>query len=85
MQRISATEAARNFSELLNRVFHRGESFLIVRNGQEVGRLTPVGRCVTLSGLIQLVERYPVDEEFANDLEDIQRMQSSLPEDLWPT
>jgi prevent-host-death family protein len=40
-RRISATEAARNFSDLLNRVFYRGESAVLIRNGVPVARLVP--------------------------------------------
>jgi prevent-host-death family protein len=38
---ISATEAARRFSELLDAVEHRGESFVIVRKGRPVARMGP--------------------------------------------
>jgi antitoxin (DNA-binding transcriptional repressor) of toxin-antitoxin stability system len=39
--RISATAAARGFSELLNRVHYRGVSFIIERGGKPVGELRP--------------------------------------------
>jgi prevent-host-death family protein len=42
MQRLSATDAARRFSELLNAVELRGETFLVVRNGRPVARVGPV-------------------------------------------
>lgn len=38
---ISATEAARRFSEILDAVEHRGESFVIVRKGRPVARMEP--------------------------------------------
>lgn len=38
---ISATEAARRFSEILDAVEHRGESFVIVRKGRPVARMGP--------------------------------------------
>jgi prevent-host-death family protein len=41
-RQISATEAARNFSDLLNRVFYRGENAVLIRNGVPVARLVPV-------------------------------------------
>jgi len=43
MHDISATEAARHFSDLLDAVEHRGEGFAIVRRGKTVARLSPVG------------------------------------------
>jgi antitoxin (DNA-binding transcriptional repressor) of toxin-antitoxin stability system len=39
--RISATRAARTFSDLLSRVRYRGETFVIERGGEPVGRLVP--------------------------------------------
>jgi prevent-host-death family protein len=39
---VSATDAARNFSDLLDAVEHRGEQYTIVRRGRPVARLQPV-------------------------------------------
>jgi prevent-host-death family protein len=39
---ISATDAARNFSDLLDAVEHRGEHYTVVRRGRPVARLQPV-------------------------------------------
>ena len=41
MKDISATEAARNFSELLDAVEHRHESFVVVRKGRSIARIVP--------------------------------------------
>ncbi len=41
---ISATDAARNFADLLDAVEHRGEHFTIVRRGKVVAHLEPVSR-----------------------------------------
>ena len=38
---MTATEAARGFSELLNRVRYRGETFIIERGGVPIGELAP--------------------------------------------
>lgn len=43
MRRLSATDAARRFSELLDAVERRGESFLVVRRGRAVARIEPAG------------------------------------------
>lgn len=40
---VSATDAARRFSDLLDAVEHRGEAFTIVRHGKAVARLEMVG------------------------------------------
>ncbi|MBM4277447.1 MAG: type II toxin-antitoxin system Phd/YefM family antitoxin [Deltaproteobacteria bacterium] len=40
---ISATEAIRRFSEILNDIKYRGESYTIVRRGKKVAFICPVG------------------------------------------
>ena len=42
MKDLSATDAARRFSDVLDAVEHRGESFAIVRRGHPVAYLQPV-------------------------------------------
>ena len=41
MRRISATEAARRFSELLNAVERHSETFVVVRRGRAVASIGP--------------------------------------------
>jgi prevent-host-death family protein len=41
MRDISATEASRHFSEVLDAVEHRHESFVVVRKGRSVARIIP--------------------------------------------
>ena len=41
MQEISATDAARGFADLLDAVQHRGETFVVRRNGRVVARIEP--------------------------------------------
>jgi prevent-host-death family protein len=85
-ERISATAAARSFSDLLNRVRYKGDSFVIVRNGEEVGCLEPVTgkRPKTFNELVEMLRAMgPPDEDFARDLEEIHRSQPALPDDPW--
>jgi antitoxin (DNA-binding transcriptional repressor) of toxin-antitoxin stability system len=85
---ITATEAARNFSDLLNRVRYRGETFDILRGGEVVARISaPVERRrVTASDLVSALAAVTgADPEFASDLERIQADQPSLPPDPWAT
>lgn len=42
MKTVNATEAARNFSEMLDGVEHRGQTFVVTRGGKPVARITPV-------------------------------------------
>jgi prevent-host-death family protein len=38
---VTVTDAARNFSDLVNRVYYRGERMILTRNGNPVAFLTP--------------------------------------------
>lgn len=41
MSEITATDAARHFSDLLDAIEHRGESFTIMRRGKAIALLEP--------------------------------------------
>ncbi len=43
MRDVSATDASRHFSNLLDAVEHEGESFVISRRGRVIARLEPAG------------------------------------------
>jgi prevent-host-death family protein len=70
---VSATDAARNFSDMLDAVEHRGERFTIVRRGKVVAQLEPVisgkGRDVKA-----LLDRHPADREYARDLASVRHL-----------
>jgi len=86
---ITVTEAARNFSDLINRVVYRGESALLTRNGKPVARIVPeVSRRITgleAAEIWATRERLNTDEAeaFARDLEDIHRLGNEQPRDPW--
>jgi len=63
MTEISATEAARNFAELLDAVEHKGERILIARRGRVVAQIEPVamGRGAEVK---TLMKRHPVDAQW---------------------
>lgn len=82
MTRVSSTEAARQFSELLNRVRYKHESFIITRNGEDLGCLAPLPGRITFKELFARVGSAQTDSQFAEDLESIQRDQQ-LPEERW--
>jgi len=73
MTEVSATDAARNFSDMLDAVEHRGERFAIVRRGKIVAQLDPVstgkGRDVKT-----MLGRHQVDPGFARDLASIREL-----------
>lgn len=84
-RRVSATDAARNFSELLNRVKYRGESFIIERSGEPIGELRPAAPTkFTGADLATLLRSLPpVDEEYLDVVEALTRSTSTLPDSPW--
>jgi len=84
--RISATHAARTFSDLLNRVRYRGEEFIVERGGEPVCQIVPARPAVrTVADLVQLLRTVPrPDDEYFDILEDITKNQPPLPPSPWP-
>jgi len=87
MEEVSATEAARRFSDLLNRVRYRGESFEVVRGGEVIARLVPASQPrATVTDLFALLGRLRTpDAAMADDLERVQQSQPQMPHDPWAT
>jgi prevent-host-death family protein len=85
MARLTATEAARNFSEVLNRVA-AGEEIEIVRNGATVALLGPPKRRLLSPEAFRelMAAAPPVDDTFVDDLRGI-RDEAELPESPWPS
>lgn len=83
--RISATRSARNFSELLNRVYYRGEEFVIERGGKPVARLAPAeGTGLKGAELARLWRAIPKpDRAFWDDVEEAARRQPRTPKSPW--
>lgn len=44
---ITVTDAARGFSDLINRIRYRGESATLLKGGKPVVRIVPVGKVCT--------------------------------------
>lgn len=82
---ISATEAARSFADLLDRVRFRGESFVIVRRGHPICRIAPVEEAQpTVADLARLLRSLPKrDAAFARDVREAARKQPRLPRTAW--
>jgi antitoxin (DNA-binding transcriptional repressor) of toxin-antitoxin stability system len=82
---ISATEAARRFSDILNRVVYRREEFVIERGGQPVCRIVPAGPPrFTLADLSELLSAIPKpDPAFWDEVEALSRNQPDAPESPW--
>lgn len=56
---ITATEAARRFSEVVNRVRYRNETFVVKRGGEPVCEIVPVKAPFTGRGLAGLLRTLP--------------------------
>lgn len=67
MRTLSATEAARRFSELLDSVERRGETFLVVRRGRTIARIEPA-RAANGRRVKEILRSIPPDRNWATDL-----------------
>ncbi len=88
MERINVTQAARNFSDLLNRVYYQGVSVELERGNKVVARLVPALPAPSLAAgdLEELFASLPKlgndAESFAEDVKGAD--ESFLPEDdVW--
>jgi len=82
---ISATQAARTFSDLLNRVHYRGEVFVIERGGEAICAMTPVQPLrFTGTDVVGVLRSLPKpDDEFWDDVEAATRQKATVPESPW--
>jgi antitoxin (DNA-binding transcriptional repressor) of toxin-antitoxin stability system len=83
MSRMTATEAARSFSDVLNRVA-AGEEVEVTRSGAPVAIIGPPrARLISASRLREILSAAPSpDSEFADDVRVI-RESAGPPEDPW--
>jgi len=82
---MTATEAARSFSDLLNRVA-AGEEIEVTRSGSPVAVMSqPKARLVSAKRFRELIAAAPTpDEEFADDVRTIRRT-IGPPAEPWPS
>jgi antitoxin (DNA-binding transcriptional repressor) of toxin-antitoxin stability system len=83
---ITATELARNLSDILNRVRYKGESFRVVRSGEVVAEIKPVpgAPAITWGEFVKIWDRLPKpDPEFWDDVEEARRLMNQPPENPW--
>jgi hypothetical protein len=82
---VSATHAARSFSELLDRVCYRGESFVIERGGElvcEISRVKPPH--FTGADFLTLVRSLPQpDLHFWDAVKEATRQKPTVPKSSW--
>ncbi len=86
--RITATELARNLSDILNRVHYRGEEFIVERGGEAIADIGPAAlpRGITAQELVsRLGDLALPGEGFADELEAIQAEQPKAEAPEWPS
>jgi len=73
MRELTATEAARRFSELLDTIEHDGQGYVITRRGRRVARIVPAAE-PTGAALSQFLRAHPPDEAWAAELADLRSL-----------
>jgi prevent-host-death family protein len=82
---ISATEAARRFSQLLNRVRYRNESFVVKRGGEPICEIVPIQPTISGRELAELLRTLPhPDKGYAKVVRKILRDQPPVEKPRWP-
>lgn len=67
MKKLSATDAARRFSEVLDSVESSGETFVVLRHGRAIARIAPAAAGTGLA-LKETLREHPPDPEWAGEL-----------------
>ena len=67
MKTVNATEVARNFSEVLDGVEHRQQTYVVTRGGKPIARITPVPSTNGLE-VKRLLRDHGSDSSWADEL-----------------
>jgi antitoxin (DNA-binding transcriptional repressor) of toxin-antitoxin stability system len=70
VRRVSATEAARQFSDLLDQVEREGETFVVERRGRAVASIAPAA-AVSGRAVKDLLRSRPSDPGWARELAEL--------------
>jgi prevent-host-death family protein len=70
MKTVNATEVARNFSEVLDGVEHRHQTYVVTRAGKPIARITPVPSANGLE-VKRLLRDQASDATWASDLAEL--------------
>jgi prevent-host-death family protein len=70
---VTATDAARNFADLLDAVEHKGERFVVVRRGRAVAEIHPLsaGRGADVKAMLR---RHRLDAKWSEDLSSVRAL-----------
>lgn len=82
--RISSTEAARHLGEVLARVKHANEHFILTKSDKPLARLVPIGSSKQAQGsaIMEALSGMRHDPGFADDLERVNEW-DKVPENPW--
>lgn len=83
MRRLTATEAARQFSDVLDAVEHERATFVITRNGDEIARIGPA-TVPNGAAIRRLVEEYGPDPEWAREIAEARALLTVAEKPIWP-
>jgi prevent-host-death family protein len=81
---ISSTEAARHLGDVLAKIKHTGQSFLLTKSSKPLARIVPVDTRSGGSGdeINRVLSGLPCEPGFADDLERVNRL-DSIPANPW--
>ncbi len=86
-KQISATEASRRFSRMLDDVEHHGTEYVVERQGRPVAKVVPAARTgggITWGEFLRRRRAGPqFDPDFAREMRWIRSQQGDLPKDPW--
>jgi prevent-host-death family protein len=82
LKQLSATDAARRFSELLDRIEQSGESVTIVRHGRAVATIGPAGSG-TGKALKEALRAHPPDPDLVDEVRELREFIGPA-QDRWP-
>jgi antitoxin (DNA-binding transcriptional repressor) of toxin-antitoxin stability system len=82
MKEITATDAARGFSALLDAVEHDGETFVVTRGGRGIARIEAAAGA-SGAAVRALLRRHRVDPTWADEVREV-RTSASVQERAWP-
>jgi antitoxin (DNA-binding transcriptional repressor) of toxin-antitoxin stability system len=71
--RVSATEAARKFSKILNRVAYKGETFIVERSGKPICEISPTrSKKFTGRDFAEMIKSVPrPDQQYFDEVEEV--------------
>ena len=89
---LSVTEAARNFADCINRAYYQGTTFVLLKNGVPVARITPeeqkprTGPKIAAALREAMKDAHLSKDEAAAWLHDLEEARRTLPRSIakWP-